>query len=141
MKSSLLYLTVVATISTVGCAEQGVHEGMASSKSKDSNFLSVHGKTSDDSSNQTTFWVTLQLGDHSWQAGEIGGTSNVFVTKQGVYVYQAANSGATLLESPDGTKNIASLVGLNPDTVQTGDTGRFYSDEQGRTGTWDLLAR
>lgn len=139
MKNLRLYFALAATVSFFGCAEPRHNKGLTSSNAKDSSFLSVHGKTIDDSSDQVTFWVTLQLSDHSWQAGEIGATSKVFVTKRGVWVYQPSPTGATLLQSPDGAKNIASLTGLNPDTVKKADTGRFYSEEKARVGTWDLL--
>lgn len=139
MKNLRFYSALVTIMFLFGCVEPSHSKRMASSNVKDSSFLSVQGKTTDDTSDPVTFWVALQLSDHSWQAGEIGATSKVFVTKHGIWVYDPANTGATLLQSPDGAKNVASLTSLNPTTVKIDDTGIFYSEEEARAGAWKLV--
>jgi len=136
MQKLNLYLVVTIILLGAGCS--GTTQSKAGLRSNAKGFISVKGKTND-RQEPTSFWVNINKDNESWQAGEIGSTSEVFITKSGKYIYNPIPTGATLLQSANGKTNIAQLTGFNPATAKEADTGRFYSEEKARTGTWTVI--
>lgn len=98
-------------------------------------FVSFSGIANDGS--QNTFNLTVMLdGSSAWQAGEPGGTSNIFNTKNGVWM-RADN--ITTLFQKDAITRIAQLTPLVPETAKKNDSGQGHNFETAVDFNWVVL--
>jgi hypothetical protein len=99
-------------------------------------FVSISGIASDGSNNKFNLTVMLD-GSSAWQAGEPGGTSNIFNTKNGVWM--RAVDIVTLFQN-DATTRVAQLTPLVPETAKPNDQGQGHNFETAVDFTWVVLA-
>jgi hypothetical protein len=99
-------------------------------------FISISGTASDGSQNKFNLTVMTD-GSGLWQAGEPGGTSNVFATKAGVWM-RAVN--ITTLFKNDATTRVAQLTPLVPETAKPNDQGQGHNFETAVDFSWTVLA-
>jgi hypothetical protein len=97
-------------------------------------FVSLRGVTRDGQNHTVT--IVLQIEDTRWTANEPGGSSNVFLTKSGVWM-RAVNV-VTLFKN-DATTRVGQLKPLVPENASQGQTGEGSSFELAVDFDWVVL--
>ena len=97
-------------------------------------FVSLNGISND---GQFAVRLTVVFEGNKWQAGEPGGTSNVFATKSGVWM-RAVN--IVTLFADNAQTRIGQLNPLVPETAVPGNSGQGHNFETAVDFGWTVLA-